>query len=173
MTTLERRTREEIANSRKEKAKVFPVSIGCINLHSEGNVGFIVRSAACFGAKEVFVIGSLPDERLLRQFSCSMNKYINIRTFKNTRDFLAHARRNRIHVISLEKCDQATSITDYRFPLDREICIITGNETTGITNDILANSDCIYIPNPGIASCMNTSQAANVALYEYVRQAMT
>ena len=48
--------------------------------------------------------------------------------------------------------------------------IITGNESTGVPGDVILNSDCVVIPNPGIAPCMNTSQAANVALYEYVRQ---
>jgi len=130
----------------------------------------LVRAAACFGAGEVLVIGSLPSQRKLRQLSCNMNKFMTIKTFSTPSEFLEYTRDNNIHVVSLELCDKAVDITRYRFPTNKRVCIITGNESLGVPGEIIHNSDCIYIPNPGIAPCMNTSQAANVALYEYVRQ---
>ena len=48
--------------------------------------------------------------------------------------------------------------------------IVTGHETTGVPSVILHKSKPIYIPMPGVGVCLNTSQGANVALYEYNRQ---
>ena len=36
--------------------------------------------------------------------------------------------------------------------------------------NILANSEKIYIPMPGAGFCLNTSQTANIMMYEAVRQ---
>jgi tRNA(Leu) C34 or U34 (ribose-2'-O)-methylase TrmL len=64
------------------------------------------------------------------------------------------------------------NILDYEFELNQRISILTGNESYGVPAEIIMNSDCLVIPNPGYGGCMNTAQAANVALYEYVRQQM-
>lgn len=164
------KTRYQKAVEKNKVAEVRPVSLGCVHLHSDGNLGFMVRAAACFGAKEVLVIGSIPEERILRQFSCSMNFFINIKSFPNSREFLRYTRKNNIHIVSLEICERSKNILDYKFPMNKEVCILTGNESTGVPNEIIMKSDCISIPNPGPAPCMNTSQAANVALFEYTRQ---
>lgn len=166
-------TRAQIAAKKTGEAVKFPVSLACIHLFSDGNLGFIIRAAACFGASEVLVIGALPSYRDLRQYSCGTNNLIDIKVFSNTREFMHYCRSNDIHIVSLELCDKAVDITKYTFPKDKKVCIITGNESAGVPGDIIHNSDCIFIPNPGIAPCMNTSQAANVALYEYVRQVYT
>jgi len=163
-------TRLQIAESRSHNAVKIPVSLACVHLHSDGNLGFMIRSAACFGATEVLVIGSLPHPRDLRQLSCGLDKFIDIKTFKNPGEFLAYTRENDIHVVSLEICEKAIDIREYKFPKDRKICIITGNESTGVPGEIIMNSDCVKIPNPGIGSCLNTSQASNIILFDCWRQ---
>ena len=47
---------------------------------------------------------------------------------------------------------------------------MVGNEQSGIPTEILKNSDKVYIPMPGVGFCLNTSQTANIMLYEAVRQ---
>jgi tRNA(Leu) C34 or U34 (ribose-2'-O)-methylase TrmL len=47
---------------------------------------------------------------------------------------------------------------------------VVGNESTGVPIEILLNSEKIYIPMPGVGFCLNTSQAANIVLYEAVKQ---
>jgi len=165
------KTRAQIADENLSKAIKLPVSLACVHLCSDSNLGFLIRAAACFGASEVLVIGKLPSYRNLRQLSCGMNNYMTIKQFSNPNDFLQYNRERDTHIVSLELTKNSVDITNYEFPLDKKVCIITGNESTGVPSSIIHNSDCVAIPNPGIAPCMNTSQAANVALYEYVRQA--
>ena len=61
----------------------------------------------------------------------------------------------------------------YSFDFDDHICIVTGNETTGVPVEILNNSEKIYIPMDGVGFSLNTSQAANIAAYEAVKQYRT
>jgi tRNA G18 (ribose-2'-O)-methylase SpoU len=47
---------------------------------------------------------------------------------------------------------------------------VVGNEESGIPPEIILNSDVIYVEMPGVGFCLNTAQAANIILYEAVRQ---
>ncbi len=167
------KTRKQIVEEKIEYGyRTFPVSLVAVNFTFDGNLGFLIRTAACFGASEVLVIGSVPNYRDLKQLSCATNHFVNIKQFSNPSGFLNYARENEMKLISMELCDQSVNILDYKFEFDRKIAIVVGNETTGVPSEILMNSDCVMIPLPGPGPCLNTSQAANIALYEYVRQGM-
>ena len=77
-------------------------------------------------------------------------------------------------IISAELDNEAKNIHSYDFvdAIERygHICIVVGNETSGIPIEILNNSEKVYIPMPGIGFCLNTSQAANIIIYEAVKQ---
>ena len=172
-SSIREKTRDQITEDKIRKGAItYPVSLACVNFQSDGNLGYLIRSAACFGAEEVLVIGSVPDYRTLRQLSCGTASWMTIKSFRNPSEYLAYTRENDVQVISLELTDDSINIMDYEFPKDRKISILTGNESYGVPAEIIMNSDCLYIPNPGYGACMNTAQAANVALYEYVRQIM-
>lgn len=165
------KTRDQVTEEKIRKGAItYPVSVACVNFMSDSNLGFLVRSAACFGAEEVLVIGSIPSYRELRQLSCGTSSWMAIKQFKNPSEYLKYTRDNDIQVVSLELTPDSINIMDYEFPKNRRISILTGNESYGVPAEIIMNSDCLIIPNPGYGACMNTAQAANVALYEYVRQ---
>lgn len=163
------KTRKEIAREKSLVSRRLPVSVACINFSFEYNVGFVVRSAACFGASDVFVIGKLPNYRKLRQSSCGMNNEVNIKEFRNTQDFLDFIRAEKYNLVSLELTSDSSDITEFKFPKGK-VCILTGNESFGVPGDIIAASETVFIPMPGVGSCLNTSQALNIGLYEYIRQ---
>lgn len=172
-SSIREKTRDQITEDKIRKGAItYPVSLGCVNFMSDGNLGYLIRSAACFGAEEVLVIGSVPNYRELRQLSCGTASWMNIKQFKNPSEYLRYTRDNDIKIVSLELTPDSINMMDYDFPKDRKICILTGNESYGVPAEIISASDCLYIPNPGYGACMNTAQAANVALYEYVRQIM-
>ena len=164
-----RKTRSELVRSNIEHAKISHAHIATVHLGDDMNLAFVIRAAACFGAKSVMVIGSLPPYRILRQLSVGLNNFVHIQQFSTPELFLQHCRDKEIEVFSIELCDQAISIYDIAFP-SQEMVIVTGHETTGVPSVILHRSTPIYIPMPGVGVCLNTSQAANVALYEYNRQ---
>jgi len=163
-------TRRQRYKNKQKLSVRFPVEVACINFMHEPNIGYVVRAAACFGASKVNLIGSAPEPRYLREISGTTSDYIDISTYSNPHDFLEYIRKNNIHLVSAEITTDAKSIHSYTFPKDKKVCIVVGNEQSGITADILKHSEVVEIPMPGIGYCLNTSQTCNVMLYEYVKQ---
>ena len=56
------------------------------------------------------------------------------------------------------------------FGVGVQVCFVVGNETTGVPAEIAHTTTNIVIPMPGAGFCLNTSQAANIVVYEAVKQ---
>lgn len=151
--------------------KTFPFEVTTINFHCENNVAFVVRSAACFGFSCVNVIGSIPKYGTLREMSGSTQDCVKINQFSNVNDFLNYKRKNELFLVSAELHENSESLYDFKFPVDKKICIVTGQETYGVPEDILFHSDAIvHIPMNGKGHCLNTSQTATILMNELMRQ---
>lgn len=163
-------TRRQRYNNKINTAKKFPISIATVNFICDENLAYVVRTAACFGLTDVHVIGAIPEYKEMRRYSGTLNEYVQTYQYKNPHDFLVAMKNKGIKLVTLELCDGSQNLEDYSFDFDDHICIVTGNETTGVPVEILNNSDKIYIPMDGVGFSLNTSQAANIAVYEAVKQ---
>ena len=84
-------TRRQRYDAKKKTAKTFPVSIATVNFKHDGNIGYLIRSAACFGASAVHVIGSLPKRKVLNPLSGSLVDYIEINQYSEPAAFVKYA----------------------------------------------------------------------------------
>jgi len=164
------KTRNERYNEKAKSAKTFPISLTTINFRCDENLGYLIRSAACFGAESVNVIGSVPPRSILNPLSGSLHDYVKINQFRNPREFLNYSFDNEIQLISAELTEVSNNLDTFSFNFEKKISIIVGNETSGVPIELLANSIPVYIEMPGVGFCLNTSQAANILLYEAVKQ---
>ena len=164
------KTRRERYEEKKPNAKAYPISVATVNFLHDGNIGFLIRSAACFGAKCVHVIGSVPHPRILKELSGTLSDYIKIERHSNPADFLNYAKENNYQLVSAEIDEKAESLHNYQFNFKRPVCIVLGHEEVGIPSEILRQSELVSIPMPGVGFCLNTSQAGNIMLYEAVKQ---
>ncbi len=164
---VHRKTRNDYLS--EQEGIVYPVSLVAINFHCDGNLGFLTRAAACFGASEVVVIGHLPTGKRLRQFSANTSLQMKYRSFSTPTKFL-ESLSPQDKVVSVEIGPDAVDLNDYPFSTENHTYIVVGNETTGVPVEICINSDMVYIPMPGVGRCLNTSQAGHLALYEYVKK---
>lgn len=163
-------TRRERYDRKLQGSIQLPVSFVAINFDFDDNLAFLIRTAACYGARSIYVIGSIPHRKFLNPKSGSLYDYMPIRGFSRPSEFLRFARGNNIHLISAELSDKATSLYDYRFNFDRHTAIVLGHETTGIPVEIAFNSEHVFIPMPGPGFCLNTSQTGTAMITEYSRQ---
>ncbi len=169
-------TRKERYQQKLKVAVDLPVSIATINFKHEVNLAYVVRAAVCFGSPDIYVIGNVPPRRLMNELSGSLFDYLTVKQFKNTSDFLEDIRKNNLQLISIELPNADSNFTaqpleEYEFDFSRKICAMVGNESTGVPPEILINSDSIiYITMLGAGYCLNTSQAANIFLYEAAKQ---
>ena len=166
--------REETRRQRYDKklktAKKFPISLCTINFRIDDNLGYLVRSAACFGAERLYVIGHVPDRSRIKASSGSLTDYVEIIQFSRPSEFLTQMELEGIKVISAELVEGARPLSSYTFDFSRPVCLVVGNEQVGVPTEILMQSEVLYIPMPGVGYCLNTAQAANILLYEAVKQ---
>jgi len=163
-------TRRERYDKKFKTAKKYPISLCAINFRIDDNLGYLVRSAACFGAERLYVVGHVPSRRSIKSSSGSLIDYVEIISFSTPREFVDHTKNEGIEIVSAELVEGARRLSTYDFNFDRHLCLVVGNERSGVPPEIISNSDVIYIKMPGIGYCLNTSQAANLMLYKAVTQ---
>ncbi len=166
-------TRRERYQGKFQKANTMPVSMATINLGQDVNVAYVVRSAACFGAEELFVIGSVLPRDTMNALSGSTFDYVKVTQFSTPREFIDYAAKYNIQLISLELPSEyfdSVSIHEFEFDFTKRSCLIVGHETAGVPVEILLNSKRVYIPMNGFGYCLNVSQAANIGLYEVAKR---
>ena len=167
---LRKRTRKERYREKLKNATFLPITLGCVNFMHEGNLGFLIRSAACFGVRDVHVIGYLPDRSEIKRLSGSTCDFINLIQHKSPSDFVNWSIESKTKIVAAEICEKSSKLRKYRFNFDKNICIFTGHETTGVPGGIIQAADCVEIEMPGLGFCLNTAQAANIVLYEASKQ---
>ena len=165
-----KKTRKQRYAEKMNSAQFLPISIGCVNFMHDGNLAFLIRSAVCFGVKDIHVIGSIPARSELRRLSGSTCDFINLIQHSSPGSFNRWAEENSVQVVAAELCDKSKKLRNYRFNFDKEVCIFTGHETSGVPVDVTQIADCVEIDMPGPGFCLNTSQAANIVLYEASKQ---
>lgn len=165
-----KKTRKERYKEKSKDARFFPISIGCVSFMHDGNLAFLIRSAVCFGIKEIHVIGSIPEKSELRRLSGSTSDFVDIFSYKNPSEFIEWSNKNNTKIIAAELCEKSSSLRNYKFDHTQKICIFTGHETSGVPGEIIHVSDCVKIDMPGPGFCLNTAQAANIIIYEATKQ---
>ena len=163
-------TRRERYDKKLQNAKKYPISLCAINFRHDDNLGYLIRSAACFGAERLYVIGHVPSRSRIKSSSGTLVDYVEIIQFSTPSEFLTHIQIKGIQVVVAELVEGAKPLSSYSFSFDRPMCLVVGNELTGVPNEIISRAEAVYIEMPGVGFCLNTSQAANVFLYEAIRQ---
>ena len=163
-------TRKERYDRKIKTAKKYPISLCAINFRVDDNLGYLVRSAACFGAERLYVVGHVPERSRIKASSGSLIDYVEIISFSTPREFMEHVLQQKMQVVAAELVEGAKSLSSYNFDFNVPLVVVVGNEQTGVPAEIIQNSDVVCIEMPGVGYCLNTSQTANVLLYEAVRQ---
>ena len=164
------KTRRERYDIKSKDSLELPASLATVNFCFDENLAFLIRSAACYGIIDIFVIGSTPDRSKLSSKSGSLVDYVNMLSFSSPSSFIEHCRNNDINIVSVELARCATSIHEYSFDFRRRTVLVIGNESSGVPSEILHNSDVLYIPMLGQGYCLNASQAGTAVMHEYCRQ---
>ena len=145
------------------RASAPPVALLLQNIQHDLNLGTIVRSANSFGIFDIYFYGK---RRFDRRAAAGTYHYLNLQ-FLSTLDEVK-ALKDKYRFVALENnLERKTQpLTTYTWP-SRPI-IITGEESIGITPDLLELSDDIVeIESIGSVRSMNVGVAASIAMYDY------
>lgn len=144
------------------------------NVHDPFNIGAVLRSCDSVGIREVFVVytdPSLLTNRLSigRRTAMGTQKWIDVHLFTQLDYCMETVRSRYAKIYSTNLSEDSKSI--YDFDLTKNIALMFGNESDGLSQEILQHSDGNFlIPQWGMAQSLNISVACAITLYEAQRQ---
>ncbi len=138
------------------------------------NVGSIVRSAAAFGAEQLWLCGSTSPLSHPGVAKTALGTQRLVQATQEPHPVAAAKAASALglRVVAVELAAGAVPL--HEAPLDGDVCLAVGNEDHGCTAALLAVADVIaYIPQPGRVGSLNVAVAAAVAMAEARRRSWT
>lgn len=149
--------------------KSLTVALDCVQ--DPGNLGTIIRAAAWFGIRNIYCTEDCADVYNPKVIQASMGAILHVNIFyTGLKELLETAQKNNLKIYGTVL--EGDSI--YSHKLDKNGIILLGNESKGISEDLLPYiTDRIVIPKmsdarSGIDS-LNVSMAASVIFSEFTR----
>jgi len=134
------------------------------------NVGSIIRTAAAFGAEQMWLCGDTadPGHPSARKTALGTDRLLTFERLPAVTAVEA-ARAAGYRVIAVELAGDAVPL--HQAPVDGDICLALGNEDHGCSAALLAAADLVsYIPQPGKVGSLNVAAAAAIAMAEVRRR---
>ena len=139
------------------------------NIRSLHNVGAAFRSADAFGVKELWLSGytPVPPRPEITKTAIGAEENVQWKSFTDEEEPIQWLKENGYTLCGLEQTDSSILLNNLK-PESKKICLVLGNEVTGIDETILPMLDiAVEIPQFGSKHSLNVSVAAGVALYGF------
>lgn len=158
---------------RTTPGKLGNVKILLHNVRSMHNVGAAFRSADAFGIDGILISGFTPHPPRpeISKTAIGAEKHVEWKKIEddNLESHLKRLRQSGYRFIALEQTTDSTLLPDYILPKDQSICLIFGNEVTGVDEELLPIvDDFVEIPQYGHKHSLNVSVTVGVALYAFL-----
>lgn len=159
----QRKTLEEIRSSPRH-----PISLVLHNIRSAYNVGSIFRTADSALVEKIHLCGYTPYPPSAEIAKTSLGAIDTVPWMysKSTSEAIQIERKAGKKIIAVELTDNSKPYD--QIPIDDfPLCLILGNEISGIDDEILAMCDyAVDIPMFGIKHSLNVSVAAGIVIYQ-------
>lgn len=170
-------THEEVGKKRisleeTKSIKRHPIYAMADNIRSIYNVGSIFRTSDAALIEKLYLTGytPYPPRPEIEKVALGATEAVPWEYIKSPLEAVMKIKKQGIKIVPLEITENSRNYTDISkedFPL----CLILGNELTGVSNDIIALSDfSIEIPQYGFKHSINVSVAYGIAVMELVRK---
>ncbi len=159
----------EAANAVKKN----PITIILDNVLDTYNVGSIFRLADAVAAEKMILCGATltPPNSRIKKASINTWQWVNWEYGSSAEVALANLKSQipKLKIIAVEQDERSKPFytVEYQFPL----AIVVGNETTGVSKEVLDIADTIVeLPMWGINKSLNVMVSCGIILYEIMKQ---
>ncbi|MDH2430558.1 RNA methyltransferase [Sphaerisporangium sp. TRM90804] len=135
------------------------------------NVGSIFRTAAAFGADQLWLAGNAtpPTNPKVQKTALGTDRLVTWHPAVPALEAVQAAKDDGYTVIAIELTGDAVPLHESR--LDRDVCLVVGSEDHGCSPALLEAADeVLYIPQVGRVGSFNVGVAAAIVLAEARRQ---
>lgn len=173
---MKKLTHEELGKKRisldeAKNIKRHPIYVMCDNIRSIYNVGSIFRTSDAALIEKLFLTGytPYPPRPEIEKVALGATNAVPWEYVKNPIEAVKKLKAKGVKIAPLEITQNSRDYSDIKkndFPL----CLILGNELTGVSNEIIEMADfSIEIPQYGFKHSMNVSVAYGIAVFELVK----
>lgn len=139
------------------------------DIRSLHNVGAAFRNADAFGIHQLWLSGFTPSPPRpeITKTAIGAEEHVIWKKIENEVETIQQLKKDGYSILALEQTDQSIPIHKYE-PAGKPICLILGNEVTGVDEMLLSRiDDAVEIPQFGMKHSLNVSVASGVALYAF------
>jgi 23S rRNA (guanosine2251-2'-O)-methyltransferase len=169
-----KKTTRQILES--NRARYSPLKEGFIlcahDIRSMYNVGSLFRSADAFGIHSLWLSGftPCPPRPEISKTALGAEETVQWVRIKDINHALSDLKRKGYLICGLEQTYESKSLVSFN-PQSRKICLLLGNEVTGIDEELLPLTDhFLEIPQYGEKHSLNVSVAAGISLYAFLEK---
>lgn len=149
------------------------ISIIVDNVLDTYNVGSIFRLADAIAVKKVYLCGQTltPPNSRIKKASINTWQWVSWEYKQTALDAIESIKKEQPNtkIIAVEQDEKSIPLAHTKFELP--LAIIVGNETYGISKEVLAACDSIVeLPMWGVNKSLNVMVSSGIVLYEIVRQ---
>jgi tRNA G18 (ribose-2'-O)-methylase SpoU len=152
-------------------APKHPIYLLLQNIRSMWNVGAMFRIADAARIEKILITGytAVPPRKEIDKTALGATETVVWDYVKNPLDAIALLKVQGVKIAALEIAENARrydSLAQADFP----ICLVVGNEVSGIDDDVLVACDfAIEIPQYGTKHSLNAAVSVGIAVFECVR----
>lgn len=140
------------------------------NIRSLHNVGAAFRNADAFGIHKLLLSGytPVPPRSEITKTALGAEEHVSWEQVNKPQEMALQLQNQNYHITGLEQTTTSRLLSEFN-PPSKKICLVLGNEVTGIDDDLLPllNSS-VEIPQFGMKHSLNVSVACGIALYGFL-----
>ncbi len=155
-------TEEAIKADLRTKHHNFSVLVS--NQFNDFNLGTVIRNANAFCAKEVIIYGR---KQYDKRGTVGSHLYTDLKHVK----FQEELDLSDCLVVGVDNIDGSVPIESFEWPADKHVVMIFGQESTGLTPDLIAMCHhIVYIKQYGSVRSLNVGCASAITMYDYCKK---
>ncbi len=141
------------------------------NIRSMHNVGSAFRTADAFGIKSIFLSGytPVPPRPEISKTALGADEIVSWKHESNPKRHLAWCQDHKYTLAGIEQTHQSELLPTYTPRPDVQLCLLFGNEVTGMEPELLQYCDILLeIPQFGKKHSLNISVSIGITLYHFL-----
>jgi tRNA G18 (ribose-2'-O)-methylase SpoU len=154
--------------SQEPPKKLSEVKVILHNIRSLHNVGSVFRSSDAFGISELILTGytPTPPRPEINKTAIGAEEFVKWKHYDTATEIITHLKKEGYSILGMEQTTNSIALNELNIADYNKICLVMGNEVTGIDSEILDLMDeFVAIPQYGQKHSLNVSVAAAVMLY--------
>lgn len=153
------------------KVQKLPVYVVLNSIRSNYNVGAIFRTSDGAMIEKLFLCGytPCPPKKEVLKTALGSTDSVKWEYIKDAKSVIHEMKNKGIQICALELTDKSVPYHQIKSD-DFPICLIVGNEITGVSQELLDLCDAsVEIPQYGIKQSLNVAVAYGIAIFEMRR----